>query len=216
MIRASNPQDTAFVVNFSDRAYLDQGFTSDPAAIERGLSHIESQGMTALYDAVSASADELSGHAKWPEQVLLIVTDGQDDASRLTLEQTIRRVQQMGGPVVYAIGLLYEPTDAKKAQQAHDVLETLAAETGGLAYFPKSLDEVDNIAEEVARDIRNEYVVGYNPPGPVAIGFHEVRVEAQAQGFGKLTVRTRRGYYHKAPTPAPKQAAQAAPAPDAK
>lgn len=212
LMKASNPQDAAFVVNFSDRAYLDQGFTSDIGVLEKGLSRFDSKGATALYDAVAASANELANHAKWPEQILLIITDGRDDASRLTLEQTIHRVQQLGGPVVYSIGILYEADSKKEAQRARDVLETLSSETGGIAYFPRSLNEVNSIAEQVARDIRNQYIVGYHPPGGVE-GYRTVRVEAQANGYGHLIVRTRKGYFSQPAAQTPKPATQA-PQPD--
>ena len=198
LMKASNPQDSAFVVNFSDRAYLDQGFTSDLGALSKALAHADAKGSTAMYDAVAASANELANHAKWPEQVLVIVTDGRDDASRYTLEQTIQRVQQLGGPVVYSIGLLYEADSKEEAQRERDVLETLSAETGGLAYFPPSLEDVNHIAELVARDIRNQYILGYHSLTPASVGgYRTVRVEAQANGYSRLIVRTRKGYLPK-------------------
>src|SRR3954470_16739650 len=158
LLHDSNPKDTAFVVNFSDRAFLDQGFTSDISLLTRGLSHFDSQGTTAMYDAVAASADMLAKNAKQPKQALLIVTDGADNASRLSLEQAIRGVQNLGGPVVYSIGLLFD-TEEAESQRAHSALDTLSEETGGVAYFPRALDEVNNIAQDVARDMRNQYVV---------------------------------------------------------
>ncbi len=212
LIRASNPQDSAFVVNFSDRAYLDQGFTSDPAVLAKALAHTDAKGPTAMYDAVAASANELARHARWPQQVLLVITDGRDDASRLTLQQTIHRVQQLGGPVVYAIGLLYEAGSKQEAEQERQILETLTAETGGLAYFPASLDEVNGIANLVAADIRNQYVLGYHSTNASSQGgYRTVRVEAQANGRARLIVRTRKGYLPKPPEPAVKtEKAQAA------
>ena len=108
LLKESNRLDEAFVVNFSDHAYLDQGFTTDRVALNRGLSRVDSRGTTALYDAAAASANELSKHAKHPKQVLLVITDGADNASRQTLEQAIRGVQNLGGPVIYSIGLLYD------------------------------------------------------------------------------------------------------------
>jgi Mg-chelatase subunit ChlD len=104
LIEASNPHDEAFVVNFSDEAFIDQEFTSDVNRLREGLSHIESRGGTALYDAVVASADKLAADAKRPKQVIVIITDGEDNASTLNLEQTIHRVQQLSGPVIYTIG----------------------------------------------------------------------------------------------------------------
>lgn len=197
LLDESNPRDVAFVVNFNEKAYLDQGFTMDRVALQRGIARFQASGATALYDAVAASADELAHHAKGPRQVLLIITDGADNASRLGLQEAIRRVQSLGGPVVYTIGLLYD-TDKREYQKAHDDLETLSAETGGLAYFPKSLNNVDEIASEVARDIRNQYVVGYHSTRPASLGgWRTVHVEAAAPGHGRLTVRTRKGYYAK-------------------
>lgn len=197
LLNESNPRDSAFVVNFNTRAYLDQPFTVDRVALERGIDRFEARGATAMYDAVVASADELSHHAKQPKQVLLIITDGSDNASRLTRDEAIRRVQSLGGPVVYTIGLLFD-SDPREYQRAHDDLETLAEETGGLAYFPKSLDQVNEIASEVAKDIRNQYTVGYHSTRPAAQGgYRTVHVEAQARGYKLLTVRTRRGYYAK-------------------
>ena len=197
LVKASNPEDAAFIVNFSDKAYLDQNLTSNLGALERGLSRFDSRSTTALYDAVVASANELANHAKQPKQVVLIITDGADNASRETLEQAIRRVQNLGGPVVYSIGLLFGD-DKEESQMARRALETLSAETGGIAYFPASLDDVDEIAQEVARDIRNQYTIGYHSTKPPALGgYRTVRVEAQAAHHGSLIVRTRKGYYPK-------------------
>src|SRR6516225_1953698 len=165
LLHQSNPQDSAFVVNFSDQAFLDQGFTTDLVALNRGLSHFDSKGTTALYDAVAASADELAKHSKESKQVLLIVSDGADNASRLRLTDAIRRVQGLGGPVVYSIGLLYD-TESNEAQKARNALNTLSEETGGIAYFPRSLGEVNDIASQVARDIRNQYTIGYHSMTP--------------------------------------------------
>lgn len=198
LVRMSNSHDAAFIVNFSDHAYLDQDFTSNIDALQRGLSHFDTKSTTALYDAVVASADELSRHATEPKQVLLIITDGADNASRLSLQQAIRRVQNIGGPVVYSIGLLFG-NDKAEAQRARSALEALSNETGGLAFFPKSLDDVGEIAGEVARDIRDSYTIGYHSTKPASLGgYRRVRVEAKARNHGRLIVRTRRGYYPKA------------------
>lgn len=195
LLRASNPRDAAFVVNFNEHAYLDQGFTSDLAALDRGLSRFDSRGTTALYDAVAASADELSKHGTHRKKVLLIITDGADNASRLSLNQAIRRVQNLGGPVVYCIGLLYD-ADKQEYRQARQALEMLAQETGGVAYFPKSLQDVNAITAQVANDIRDQYTIAYHSTKPTSEGgYRSVHVEAHARDHGKLTVRTRHGYY---------------------
>jgi VWFA-related protein len=195
LLRDSNRQDTAFIVNFNDRAYLDQGFTSDLVALDRGLARNDSHGTTALYDAVVASAGELAKHSKFQKQVLLIVSDGADNASRLSREEAIRRVQNLGGPMVYTIGLLFD-SDPRETRRAQEALQTLADDTGGIAYFPRSLDEVDAIAAQVAGDIRNQYTLGYHSNNPSSLNqYRVVHVEAISAKFGKLSVRTRRGYY---------------------
>ncbi len=211
LIEASNPQDEAFVVNFSDEAFIDQEFSSDIKKLRDGLSHIESRGGTALYDAVVASADKLVADGKRPKQVLIIITDGEDNASTLSLEQTIRRVQQLSGPVIYSIGLLFgDEMSHSEVRHARRALEMLSGETGGIAFFPKSIEQVDEIAAEVARDIRSQYTIGYHSTKPISdVGFRRVEVTAQAQGMGKLDVRTRTGYFPSPRVPKPtKQSVQ--------
>jgi VWFA-related protein len=197
LIQASNPQDEAFVVNFSDEAFIDQEFTSDVNKLRDGLGHIESRGGTALYDAVVASADKLVADAKRPKQVIILITDGEDNASTLNLEQTIRRVQQLSGPTIYSIGLLFgDEMGHSEAHHARRALELLSTETGGMAFFPKSIDQVDQIAAEVARDIRNQYTLGYHSTKPTTEpGFRRIQVTAEGKGEGKLIVRTRTGYF---------------------
>jgi Ca-activated chloride channel homolog len=197
LIEASNPQDEAFVVNFSDEAFIDQEFTSDVNKLRDGLGHIESRGGTALYDAVVASADKLAEDAKRPKQVLILITDGEDNASTLNLEQTIRRVQQLSGPVIYSIGLLFgDEMSHGEVRHAQRALEMLSTETGGIAFFPRSIEQIDQIAAEVARDIRNQYTIGYRSTKPTTEpGFRRVQVKAEAKGMSKLTVRTRTGYF---------------------
>lgn len=197
LIEASNPDDEAFVVNFSDEAFIDQDFTSNINKLRDGLSHIDSRGGTALYDAVVASADKLVADAKRPKQVLILITDGEDNASSLNLEQTIRRVQDLSGPTIYSIGLLFgDEMDRGEVRRARRALELLSSETGGMAFFPKNVGQVDEIAAEVARDIRTQYTLGYRSTKPMSIpGFRRVEVVARAKGMGKLEVRTRTGYF---------------------
>jgi len=204
LILASNPKDEAFVVNFADDAYIDQEFTSDANKLKDGLAHIESRGGTALYDAVVASADKLAADAHRPKQVIVIITDGEDNASTLNLEQAIRRVQQLSGPVIYSIGLLFgDEMSRSEVRHARRALEMLSAETGGIAFFPKSLDQVDEIAAQVARDIRSQYTLGYHSTKPsTEPGFRRVTVYAQSKGEGKLNVRTRTGYFPSVKNPA--------------
>jgi Ca-activated chloride channel family protein len=194
LVRASNPQDEVFIVNFNDDAFLDQDFTSNVELMKEALERIDARGGTAVYDAVIASANQLSKGAKRDKKALLLITDGEDNASRDTLEEAVKRVQDDAGPTVYTIGILGNDRQAKRARRA---LERLAVETGGIAYFPKDLSEVDAISRAVAHDIRNQYTIGYKPTRPQSEGgFRNVRVEARgADGRSKLQVRTRSGYF---------------------
>jgi VWFA-related protein len=192
LIRASNPDDETFIVNFSDEAFLDQDFTSNIGLLEKALSHVGSSGGTALYDALIASANHLAEDGTRRKQAILIVTDGEDNSSSGTLQDAVRRIQKLNGPIVYSIGLLYGQGGTDKAKKA---LQTLSDQTGGIAFFPKSLDQVDSIAKRVARDIRQQYIIGYQPSRPIRLGgYRSIRVVASAKGYGKLTVRTRAGY----------------------
>ena len=192
LVRSSNPQDQVFVVNFNDEYYLDQDFTGDINKLREALEKVESRGGTALYDAVVASADHLAKNAKLSKKVIFVVTDGEDNASRESLEQAVRRLQEENGPTVYAIGLLGD----EKARRARRALQTLAERTGGIAFLPRTVDEVDEISRTIAHDIRNQYTIGYAPTTPKSVGgYRTIRVDARAKGYNKLTVRTRTGYY---------------------
>ena len=193
LVRSSNPNDEVFIVNFNDEYYLDQDFTSNINKLREGLEKIEARGGTALYDAVVASADHLKKDAKREKKVILVVTDGEDNESSETLEQAVRRLQAEGGPTVYAIGILEKEEHPKHAKRA---LQIMSERTGGIAFFPQTLDEVDAISRTVAHDIRTQYTIGYKPTTPKdAGGYRQVKVEAHAHGYGKLSVRTKSGYY---------------------
>jgi Ca-activated chloride channel homolog len=192
LVKASNPQDETFVINFSDQAYLDQDFTSDLDKLQNGLSHLSVSGGTALYDTVVTAADKMERSATRPRKVLIVITDGDDNASKLTLGDAIHRVQDMQGPIIYSIGLTFGGGESRHAK--HD-LRLLSSETGGIAFFPGSLKEIDSVSAEVARDIRNQYAIAYHSARASVDGYHTVKVEAHAQGHSKLTVYTRSGYF---------------------
>jgi len=193
LVRSSNPQDEVFVVNFNDEFYLDQDFTNDLLKLKEALEKIDARGGTALYEAVVASAEHLKRNARLERKVLFVVTDGEDNASRESLEEAVKRLQEENGPSVYAIGILGDEEHPKRARRA---LEIIAQRTGGVAFFPRTLDEVDELSRQVAHDIRNQYTIGYKPTNPKgAGGFRMIRVEAKEKGHSKMVVRTKSGYY---------------------
>jgi VWFA-related protein len=191
LVRSSNPDDQVFIVNFNDEFYLDQDYTSNIKKLGDALEKVESRGGTALYDALVASSEYLK-QSKLQKRVLFVVTDGEDNASRDTLEEAVKRLSGENGPTVYAIGLLGE----EKQRRARRAVQTIAERTGGIAFLPRNLGEVDEISRTVAHDIRNQYTIGYKPTSPrSAGGYRTIHVEARAKSEGKLTVRTRSGYY---------------------
>ena len=192
LVQSSNPQDQVFIVNFNDEYFLDQDYTAKIPKLKDALERIESRGGTALYDAVIASADHLKSSGALEKKVLLVVTDGEDTASRHVLEGTLRLLEEKNGPTIYTIGLLQDE-HAKRARRA---LREMAEDTGGVAFFPKDLSEVQAITSQIAHDIRNQYTIQYKPGTPQSTGgYRMVKVEANAKGYKKLQVRTRSGYY---------------------
>jgi len=192
LVKASNPQDEVFIVNFNDEAYLDVEFTNDIKKMEEGVARIDSRGGTAMRDAISMSIDYLIQKGKKNKRVLMVVTDGNDNASTISLERLVDRARQ-SEVLVYAIGLLSEE-EHREAKAAQRALNSLTRESGGMAYFPKGPAEVDSIALAVAHEIRNQYTIGYSPLNQAMDGsFRQIKVTVN--GPGHPQVRTRTGYY---------------------
>jgi VWFA-related protein len=192
LVKASNPQDEVFIESFNDKWYLDQDFTADIQKLETALDKLETRGSTALYDAIHLGIEHVK-KGKHDKKVLLVVTDGNDTTSDETLEQLVRETRQSDGVLIYSIGLLSEeaPHDAKSAQRA---LKALAEASGGLAYYPKDLAEVDKITPQVASEIRHQYLLAYTPTNDVLDGtFRQIKVTVI--GNGKPAARARNGYY---------------------
>ena len=196
LVRDSNPDDEVFVVNFNDEPFLDlpnkKNFTSDIREMEQALTRIDSKGGTAMRDAIRTSIDHLLENGKREKKVLVLVTDGVDNASMIKQDKLIK-VAQQSGVLVYAVGLL-EEEDRADAGRAKRELSELAEATGGEVYFPKEVSEVESIAHVVAHDIRNQYTIQYTPSNSNMDGtFRQIKVTVNAPGH--LTARTRSGYY---------------------
>jgi len=196
LVQNSNPQDEAFVVNFNDDFYLDldKDFSSSVPELKEALERIDARGSTALYDAIIGSLDHLKkGHKE--KKVLLIVTDGEDNTSRNSLEKTIKEVQKTD-TVIYTIGLLSQESK-KSAKNARKALVAIAQASGGVAYFPENVGDVHSICEQVAHDIRHQYTLAYYPSNAAKDGsYRSVHVDViPPRGHGKLAARTRNGYY---------------------
>ncbi len=199
-VKTSNPQDEGFVVNFNDDYYLDteHDFTSDLAEMRTALERIDARGSTALYDAVIGSLDHLKKGTR-DKKVLLVVTDGEDNASRHSLENVVEQAQRSDA-VIYTVGVFSDDDikhNHRTMKKARSALSDLANATGGLAFFPETADDTESICTQIAHDIRNQYTMAYYPTNEAHDGtFRNVQVQVTPpRGVGKLTVRTRTGYY---------------------
>jgi VWFA-related protein len=196
LAKDSNPEDEAFVVNFNDEAFLDlphgKDFTNDIKELEEALTRIDSRGGTAMRDAIRMSIDHTKEKGHKDKKVLVVITDGNDNSSVVSLENLVKAAQQTG-ILIYSVGLLGEE-ERREAQRAQRALKALAEATGGETFFPKDVSEVDRIAHQVARDIRNQYTIQYTPSVAALDGtFRQIKIAVKAAG--NPTVRTRSGYY---------------------
>jgi Ca-activated chloride channel family protein len=191
-IRASNPKDQIFVVNFNDkvRVGLPESipFTDDVKLLSAALSHDPAAGKTSLYDAVAWALGHLdAGNGR---KALLIVSDGGDNASRHSLKEVAQLIQESRA-TVYTVGI-YDPEDPDQKPQ---VLRRFTSVSGGESFLPKELDEITPICRKIAQDIRARYTVGY-VPSHVSGGsqLHKIRLTVTGPNHEKIVVRTRASY----------------------
>jgi VWFA-related protein len=185
--RASNPGDEIFVVNFADKVNLDVRMTSDVRVLEAGIARVDSIGGTALRDAVDAAERYLGEHATRDRRVLLVITDGRDNASVTSVDQ-IRRQAERSQTVIDAIGLF-----ARQAGEGRHELTELTERTGGVAYFPSDIEQVESVAVDLARQIRNQYTIAYAPINQTLDGKYRA-IRVTAGGPDRYHVHTRAGY----------------------
>jgi VWFA-related protein len=196
LVKASNPEDEVFIVNFNDEAFLDnphgKDFTNDIKEMEDALTRIDSRGGTAMRDAIRMSIDHVKEKAHKDKKVLVVVTDGNDNSSVVGLEDLVKAAQQ-SEVLIYSVGLLTEE-ERREAKRAQKALEALAEATGGETFFPRDVSEVERIAAQVARDIRNQYTIAYTPLNQAMDGsYRQIKVTVKAAG--SPTVHARSGYY---------------------
>jgi len=191
---SSNPEDQIFVVNFNEHVRFDLPakvpFTNNPAQLETALSRNVHSGMTALYDAISASLEQLQ-KGKWDKKVLIVVSDGGDNASKRNFAQVLSMVNQSNA-VIYTMGIFDESDEDRNPQ----VLKQLSRASGGEAFFPTTLQDILPICEQIAREIRSQYMITFVPTNKKQDGtFRAIQVKAYVSPGGKrLSVRARAGY----------------------
>src|ERR1035437_60997 len=192
--RSSNPEDQIFVINFNEHVSLglplDSPFTSNAAQLEKALSRNATTGMTALYDAIEVGLEQLQ-KGKWDKKVLIVVSDGGDNASKRNLAQVMSLVNQSNA-LVYTIGIF----DVSDEDMNPHVLKQLATASGGESFFPQSLQAILPICEQIAHDVRSQYTITFAPANKKQDGaYRAISVKAREAGGGRrLTVITRAGY----------------------
>jgi Ca-activated chloride channel family protein len=192
--RSSNPEDQVFVVNFNEHVLMglpgNVPFTGDQKQLEAALSKNKADGLTALYDAVAVALEQLK-KGKWDKKVLIVISDGGDNASSHTLAQILSLVNQSSA-ILYSLGIF----DANDDDRNPHVLKQLSRISGGESFFPESLDEILPICQQIAHDIRNQYTISYAPSNRKSDGtYRAIEVKARkTSSRGRLTVSTRAGY----------------------
>jgi VWFA-related protein len=186
---ASNPGDELFVMNFADKPELDVPFTSDHDVLAKGIARVDAIGGTAMRDAIQDAERYLRDRATRDRRALVVVTDGNDNESTTSLDAITQTAQQRD-IVIYAIGLFGH---VEKSKAARSALDHLAERTGGIAYYPETIDRIDEVALDVAHQIRNQYTLGYTPLNQALDGSYRA-IEVKVTGRERLYPRTRAGY----------------------
>jgi VWFA-related protein len=192
-VQFSNPEDEMFVVNFNETVLLGLPdrirFSNDAAELSGAIWRAPAFGQTALYDATIKALERLQ-EGRWDKKALLVISDGGDNASSHKLPQ-VTGIAGHSSALIYTIGLFDEGDQDRNPR----VLHRLAEVTGGEAFFPRQSSEVGGICEQIAREIRNQYTIGYVPASAARNGaYRTIRVNARVAGRGRLSVRTRTGY----------------------
>ena len=201
-VRSSNPMDQMFVVTFNEKVSFglpdNMPFTDNVVQLGRALSRISADGETALYDAVAVALEHLKKGNR-DKKVLIVISDGGDNASKHNLSQ-IRTMAGHPDAIIYTIGIF----DEQDADQNPHVLRQLAKDTGGEAFLAESLKEVLPICERIARDVRNQYTIAYIPSNRRPDGtYRHIQVRANTPGHEHLVIRTRAGYFAPFALPSP-------------
>jgi Ca-activated chloride channel family protein len=194
VVRKSNAEDETFIVHFDDEARLDRDFTASIPLLEETLASVKPFGQTAIYDALIIALDHME-LGKYPKKAVLLFTDGVDNASKHSLAEAIDATKR-AHVAVYTVGLLSALDGAK----AEDSLLRIAEASGGRAYFPPTIEEARTDMERVARDLREQYTLGYFPSNPSHNGeWRSVRIEVTpplgVPPATKLNANYRHGYY---------------------
>lgn len=203
-VKESNPDDETFVVAFDSSAYLQQDFTSSMGDLVDALDNLDPRLETAMYDAIYLSVDHVK-KGKMNKRALLVISDGEDNKSSWGFNKVLQHVQEAKDVTIYAIGI-FDENDSRSGglfgkspqKKAREGLKEIAEASGGQAYFPKSINEVEDICRRIARDLRNQYTVGYESNNHKQDGTYRkimLKLVNPPKNALKAEPKTRAGYY---------------------
>ncbi len=209
-------RDEAFVMTFDDEPQIVQGFTGDAGALRDQITKTRAGGGTAIYDAIYEACFKQLSHPPRPpgdqpdvvRRVMILISDGEDNLSTHTRADAIEMAQRTS-VVIYTIStstqwVSLSQTDPSKTgdrkyhlTDGDKILQDLAEETGGRAFFPYHVDDLDQSFQDIGDELRNQYSIAYLPTNYVLDGrYHKIRIEVpDHKGY---QVRARRGYFARA------------------
>ena len=199
VIDEGTSRDETFIVTFNRRHEMISDFTFDRHRLENSVLGLRAEGETALFDAVDFALDYLK-HAKYRKKVLVVITDGEDNASQLKFRELIERAEEEEA-VIYTVGMFGSMGGLSSLmggeRDASAELKKLAQVTGASAHFPTDVDQCRDVMKEIAREVSQQYSLGYYPLNKERDGkWRNIKVVVgQTSGSAKLVARTRSGYY---------------------
>jgi Ca-activated chloride channel family protein len=209
-------KDQAFVMTFDDEPSILQTFTDDAGRLRDEIVNTRAGGGTAVYDAIYDACQKQLSHPPRPpgdqpdivRRVMILISDGDDNLSNHTRAEAIEMAQRTS-VVIYTIStstqwIQLSQTDPSKLAdrkthltEGDKILQDLAQETGGRAFFPYHVDDLDQSFQDIGDELRNQYSIAYNPSNYILDGkYHKIRIEVP--DHKGLQVRARRGYFAKA------------------
>lgn len=195
-LKTGSPEDEYFLIQFSSRAELAEDFTTDIGRLQNNLIFTPAKGMTALYDAVYLGLDKVKAGTN-PKKAILMITDGEDNRSRYTFSN-VREFVKESDVQIYAIGIVGSYNSGfSQGRTGRALIEEMTELTGGRAFFPDSVEELPDITEKIAIELKNQYVLGYISTNGDRDGkWRKIRVKINPpKGVSHLNVRAKTGYY---------------------
>ena len=195
-LKTSNPADEYLLIAFADRPSVEEEFTSDISEIQNSLVHKKAKGSTTLYDAIYLALEKMK-RANHSKKAILLITDGEDTRSRYSLIN-VRNAVKEADVQIFAIGIVNSYySDLARGRSGRGILEQITEITGGRAYFPNSVYELEDICTKIAIELKNQYILGYSSTNRAKDGrWRKIKIKMNTpKGLHSLSVRTKSGYY---------------------